>query len=482
MDAEISAMKTNTQEKLIYTLCHTHTDLKDNEIFHIARMAKDLNNLATQNHADVFINCLCVNKTESIVIAHSTDENSLYEFSSVGHIANELDEPAVFRSFRLQIETDDVLATTSAKTVNNQVVQNVRLIRFEDRVIGVLIFEKALGHQIREAQPFAADGAPGNIERIKLKPYLNNLDWVGACVPVGMIVVDANGYVCFRNAETLRIYTQFGYLHDIIGMEYRKISLHGEIDENSLNNGPVSEKEFSIRNEYYLAKQYCMQKEEQFYVIIIQHISQEKHSEAMLRLKTAVIRETDHRIKNSLQMIHSLLDMQKSRMVSPQAVEALQDAMNRIMSIRVMHELLAQNNNNIPFNEIITKIITHYDELTKRSGKKITFQTTGGDVTINSDHASFIGMVINEIIQNAYKHAFKGRRKGHIYINVACDALYTTISIRDDGIGYDTAQAKTDGLGLQLIKMIINEKLNGQLRIETCSTGTNVEFDVRMYR
>ena len=99
--------------------------------------------------------------------------------------------------------------------------------------------------------------------------------------------------------------------------------------------------------------------------------------------------------------------------------------------------------------------------------------------SINSDKSTSIALVVNELLQNSLKHAFKDRTAGKITIKIEQGNIYSTISIIDDGVGFDVNSIKESSLGLMIVRSLVNDKLNGNLNIYSNSQGTTAVFDFK---
>lgn len=470
------------KQSLIEQLCRAHTNLNSEEIAVISNAAANLEQIAANELADVFIDCLCRNGQEAIVVSQATYAHSLYEFSTVGYRIQEIDEPAVFRSLRYGVRTEGVKAITCASTRGNIVVQNITPLFYNGQTIGVLIIEREnLPDQTKEI-PSKSHVAPEYLIAKESDPdYLFNIHWIGECLEEGLIVVDHRGFVNYRNAAAQKIYEDYGYVLDILGKEYEFISLHGRLDV--LEGKPsYSHIELALRGQYYVFRQFRVLAEQQFYVIVISNRTKEKQYADMQLTQSSAVREIHHRIKNGLHIIYSLLDMQKRRLDDKTARDILQDAMNRIISIATTYEtLLLREKDEIDLLQLIEAIAAYFRELITKAGPNVSISVKGVSTTVPRKLAESISLVINELIQNAYNHAFYGKTQGKIVITIESSRLYTSVTVADNGIGYDMRSEKGGTkFGMQIVNMIVTSKLKGKLHIEaTENEGTKVAFTFR---
>lgn len=99
------------------------------------------------------------------------------------------------------------------------------------------------------------------------------------------------------------------------------------------------------------------------------------------------------------------------------------------------------------------------------------------NIQISSAYASSVALVVNELLQNAMKHAFPAGRSGTVTLTAEKGILSTKISVIDDGVGYAPEKTGKNGTGLDIVNTIVKEKLSGELTIESSEKGTTVTFD-----
>ncbi len=189
--------------------------------------------------------------------------------------------------------------------------------------------------------------------------------------------------------------------------------------------------------------------------------------------------EINHRVKNNLQVVASMLNLQARRSKLPEVKKILTENVNRVLSISAIHDILCASDKgyvNVNSRLLFQMLIKNYHPLIPEN-TRITFNLLGDDIELTAEKATSISIVVNELITNAVLHAFAGRSQGTITLTATKGILYNTISIEDDGVGFDYPAGNVGNLGLDIVSTTIKDKLKGKLRINSDSNGTKVVFD-----
>ena len=101
----------------------------------------------------------------------------------------------------------------------------------------------------------------------------------------------------------------------------------------------------------------------------------------------------------------------------------------------------------------------------------------GDDMMVDSDVAVPAALAVNELLHNSMKYAFEGRDHGSISITLKKGTVYSEILVKDDGVGFQPEHTRKDSLGLNIVKMMVEDKLHGKLRIRSGTQGTSVSID-----
>jgi PAS domain S-box-containing protein len=214
-------------------------------------------------------------------------------------------------------------------------------------------------------------------------------------------------------------------------------------------------------------------------VEIQEHTVAEEKISASLKEKEVLLKEIHHRVKNNMQIISSMLGLQSAYVNNEKLNEILKDSQNRIKSMALIHEKLYQSNNmaNINFKEYIETLIVNLSSSYNIDRERIVIVKDIENTSLNIDTAIPLGLIINELLSNALKHAFPNDRKGTININISqqLDGSYL-LNIRDNGVGFPVGLdiTNTRTLGLNLVNALV-EQIDGKLNIKI-DNGTNFEI------
>lgn len=217
-------------------------------------------------------------------------------------------------------------------------------------------------------------------------------------------------------------------------------------------------------------------------------ITDRKHAEEKvkksLKEKEVLLAEIHHRVKNNLAVITGLLELQSYKTESRDATDALKASQMRINSIALIHEKLYQNEN---LSEI--SFDTYLRELMDVVVASMQTETTDISITINSDPVKLTigqaipcGLILNELITNAYKHAFTNQDEGEIRIDIVNDEGNITLTVKDNGVGISDAISleNPDSLGIQLIRTL-SIQLEGEAEFSHLDSGTEftLQFELK---
>ena len=195
-----------------------------------------------------------------------------------------------------------------------------------------------------------------------------------------------------------------------------------------------------------------------------------------LEEKELLLKELNHRVKNSIQTIVSFLRLQLDETKEKQIQQLLMNIENRIMSISHLYALLYTKENICFVNthEYFSLLIEDIETSYAMPHIKIKLKT---EVNIPSEYAIYCGFILNETITNSLEHAFRGRKSGYISVHLKKDKNLYKLSLYDDGIGYNE-NINNESLGLTIIETLVITQLQGSLEIDS-KNGTKIEIEWR---
>lgn len=206
----------------------------------------------------------------------------------------------------------------------------------------------------------------------------------------------------------------------------------------------------------------------------ITHIKKYQHKlEESLHEKEVLIKEIHHRVKNNLAVISGILALQGMGFDDEKVTRALEESQLRIKSIAMIHEMLYQKElfSRIEIKEYTKELSRQiYDVF--RSSTKVGFSISGDEVYLSVVQAVPYGILANELITNALKHAFTGKKEGHIEIKFAKKNRDIVFSVSDNGVGLseDYEQRVEQSLGMNLVEQVA-EQLDGRITLRQPESG-----------
>jgi len=204
---------------------------------------------------------------------------------------------------------------------------------------------------------------------------------------------------------------------------------------------------------------------------------------ASLKEKEVMLREIHHRVKNNLQVVSSLLDMQARATEDKDVKDALYESMSRIMTMSLIHSQLYEGSDlaKINMKEFVDRLLRQLRSY-QVGDTIITHVVRVDDYPFPISVAVPVGLIINELLSNALKHAFNGRSEGKIEVSLTASGDgRANLTVSDDGAGlppgFDIDESKT--LGLRLVKIITECQLRGTMEVTgDCGATFKIEFDI----
>ncbi|MFP4383902.1 MAG: sensor histidine kinase [Spirochaetia bacterium] len=203
------------------------------------------------------------------------------------------------------------------------------------------------------------------------------------------------------------------------------------------------------------------------------HMELQEQNEEEIRMslmeKEILLKEIHHRVKNNLQIITSLLNLQANSIQDTQTQNVIRESQNRISAMALVHEELysSENLSEINFRIYIQKLAYKLKDIYSQS-PRIEYQFSIPDIYLNINTTIICGLIINELISNSFKYAFPKHRKGTIRLSMDITDDHAAIQISDNGVGLpdQTAGPARESLGLQLVYGLA-EQLDGTLTVKS---------------
>ncbi|MBI3360671.1 MAG: GAF domain-containing protein [Chloroflexi bacterium] len=197
---------------------------------------------------------------------------------------------------------------------------------------------------------------------------------------------------------------------------------------------------------------------------------------ARLVTNAAMVREMHHRIKNNLQTVAMLLRMQIGDGRGLDARDALNESVNRILSIAAVHEVLSEQGFRlVDVKDVIERISRTVAQNMIPPEKEVRIAVEGEAVVLPSRAATALALVVNELLLNALEHAFVDRAEGEVRITLSHTGAEVVVEVADDGVGWPSGSKQKPpqaSLGLEIVETLVREDLKGKLKFKRGRRGT----------
>ena len=317
----------------------------------------------------------------------------------------------------------------------------------------------------------------------------------------GVMVIDSTGRIEYLSAPAEHLYRRLGYADNLVKTQLQELETNEYICFKAMERGVCLEQRVQEHDLVWIKRVVPLVPRDDdslslpFFgrrgapmgaVVAIQDVTDELQNEKELKIKTAMIQEIHHRVKNNLQTIAALLRLQARRTDNPQVAEQLRESVGRIISIAVVHEFLSHEENSvINIHEVSNRILSEVRNGVLDHSRPINLSLDGSRTfLLPAQQATSCALIVNELVQNAVEHAFVGLPGGSIVVRLAeqGDSLY--IEIVDDGRGLPDGfnSGQQGGLGLQIVRSLVREDLKGEFELLPTMNGHGVRAVVSFPR
>lgn len=225
-----------------------------------------------------------------------------------------------------------------------------------------------------------------------------------------------------------------------------------------------------------------------YYDAILHDVTGRRNAEELLREslkeKEMLLHEVVHRVKNNLQMVSSVLMLQKCSRNDGHTCRVVDDSLRRIAAISLVHDMLYSSDafSLVDLGKYIGDVVRLLQATNADAARSVNVELDIDEVRVQADDAVFLGLVVNELFTNAVKHAFPGGRKGAIRICARpTGEKHLQVVFADDGVGIDEAVAlpPRDSLGLRIVHTLVEGQMKGAIALDR-TRGTSWTFAVAL--
>ena len=299
----------------------------------------------------------------------------------------------------------------------------------------------------------------------------------------GLIIFDDSHRILYGNESAIQLVDLLGFDRRLVGSSIYsstlKISaIQQVLDDRTIYTSEEIYQDMVIRQHMIPI---AMGRNETRCFLVLHDCTRESKQQQELLVKNSIIKEVHHRVKNNLQTVAGLLRMEARRSSLPEVKQALQEGINRIESMALVHDIVSH------YDEDYIGIRSIYDELCRllrmsmiRQDQEVTFTYSGEDILISSHMASYVSLITNELITNSLEHGLDGKA-GEIRLAVSELEEYIVLDFSDTGKGLpqDFSINSNKRLGLTIINNLVTHELKGRLSVKNTDAGVLVTIHMK---
>jgi two-component sensor histidine kinase/predicted DNA-binding protein len=483
------------------SVVHTCENLTQEHIARLARIEASLDIMADLSRADVVVYCPLASD-RAVIVAQARPHSILpiYSDSVVGRRVTSGDEPVVMRALVegrcLSTEVRRQVASSRSTAKGAPIFQEIHPVRADDgQVVAAVCVETNMIERERHRRrsrvfrralrQFQAMALVGDLQGAdQLSPFDEH---------DGIMVVDAQHRIQYVSGIATSLYRQLGYVGDLLNRHIEDLELDDyHLAIEALEQRRCLEREMKASELVWIKKAVPLFSSNRGWrrllsrgwvawrpegvLLTIHDETEARRQDEELKLKTTMIQEIHHRVKNNMQTIASLLRLQSRRAESDDVRRALQEGINRIMSVAVIHEFLAhQDARVINIRDVSQRIINQVRDGVLDQEKGIRLDLRGPNIYLPTQPATVCALLVNELLQNALEHGYERQEGGTVTVNLEDDGELVTIAVDDDGVGLpeDFDLASTGSLGLQIVRTLAEGDLKGKFELHGRDKGVS---------
>ena len=456
-------------------------DLAPRDISLLERIAAHLGIAADLAHADLFI-LVPAGPEQVVVAAHAqpATAQTLYPRRRTGEVLALEPDSAPRRCLRRR---------RAALGLPGRLVRGIPLDQraaplrnAQRRLIAVLDMHKSAHYRRppRRSSPLLATAA-GVLARMLFADAVDQRTMLAILHSGdGIVVRDERGTIIFADARAQAIMRKVGVQGSLIGTRLDERTLPGAVVIKTQKLRTHTETEFEIGDSAIIKRSIPLVDagRDRGRLSVICDVTELRVRQRQSQIKSAVVQEIHHRVKNNLQTIASLLRLQLRRADSDITRDALQESVGRILSIATVHDFLAREGTEaVDLKDLSGRILEA--ALGTNPRVAIRGQVAGPHILLPASQATPVAMAINELAANAAKHAFRGRERGEVQLTLAQQPGLIRIELADDGVGLPPGFSleRDANLGLQIVATLVSQDLGGKFSLETAG-GTLARIEL----
>jgi two-component sensor histidine kinase len=463
-------------------------DLTEEDIAFLQKIENDMAIVADISRGDLLIYCL-ISPNRAAVVAQARPHSiaSIRPESLVGQTISAAEEPLVLQALdrRRSLHGNRTLIPDGAP-----VLQEVHPIRNrEGKVLGALSIETNLiEHERHRRRSEVFQRALRQLQEMLLQGEIENAKQLSPFGEHdGIMVVDSQRWIRYASGIATNLYRRVGHLDSLVGKRTSELETEDEaLVVRALQEKRCIEEETHEGHREWIKKAIPLTSRWEVVglrrflglplprprlvgaVLAVHDETEVRRKERELKVKSAMIQEIHHRVKNNLQVIAALLRMQSRRSGSEEVRRALDDSVARILSVAVVHEFFAQQEARvINIKDVSQRIVNHTRQGILQPDKRIRLTLSGPSIYLPAQQATTCALVVNELLQNAVEHGYERKPGGTISVNLQDDGDSVVIAVADDGQGLpdDFSLEQADSLGLQIVRTLVQDDLKGQFEL-----------------
>ncbi len=480
------------------------------QIAHLQHLVAEWEVLADLAFADLLLFVPSGEGQRFIVLAHIRPSNAetTYFEDPVGDSFSSAERPLVHQTWRSELPSSGEIMFKDAE---EPILVSAVPVRCRQEQVAVLSLER-WKRSVRRSSSFVeavysdlvlrfvAMISEGVFPYQAMGPVPGELMRIGD----GFILCDADLKIEVISPNATSVLRRLGFYENYEGSSIRELPFQDAGVWSALRAGEPASDEFQQGDVAILLRVFPLLESScsAGALILMRDISELRQRDRLLLSKEAAIREMHHRVKNNLQTIASLLQLQARRTSSAEAKVALCQSVRRIRSIALVHETLSGEGAGwLPFDSILVPLLRYVEEGLVNDGR-INFSVTGDAGILPAEMSTPLAVVLTELLQNAVEHAFGGvgveewngekengtsvdaiqNLIGNVTVEIERDKDRLRVAVTDDGAGFppDFDFDADAGLGLKIARTLVESELRGEMGIDLGAPGGSVCITVSL--